>query len=98
MWGGIADGATFATAAAKGIRIQEIGRLHPSNKSGDGYPGVKYQVQKANGRYTTKSMELHSPHGEGSHNVWHWQQNTWNPYNNSISASAKHWTIWGKPI
>ena len=98
MWGGIAAGATFATAAAKGIRIQEIGRLHPSNKSGDGYPGVKYQVQKANGRYTTKSMELHSPHGEGSHNVWHWQQNTWNPYNNSISASAKHWTIWGKPI
>ena len=98
MWGGITAGATFTAAAAKGLRIQEIGKLKPSNKSGDGYPGIKYQTPKANGHYTTKSIELHSPHGGGPHNVWHWQRNTWNPYNNSITGGAKHWTIWGKPL
>ena len=98
MWGGITAGASFTTAAAKGIRIQEIGKLNPSNKSGDGYTGVKYQVPKANGKYTTRSIELHSPHSSGPHNFWHWQQNTWNPYNNSITGSAKHWTIWGKKL
>ena len=32
MWGGIAAGATFTTAAAKGAKIKQIGRLKPSNK------------------------------------------------------------------
>ena len=100
MWGGITAGATFTAVAAKGIRIKEIGRLNPSNKSGDGYPGVKYEAPKANGKYTTKSLELHSPHGSGPHDIWHWQQNTWTTYNgiNRITGSAKHWTIWGKGI
>jgi len=98
MWGGITAGASFTTVAAKGIKVKEIGKLKPSNKPGDGYSGVKYQAPKANGKYTTRSIELHSPHKSGPHNVWHWQQNTWNPYNNSITGSAKHWTIWGKPL
>ena len=98
MWGGITAGATFTTVAVKGIKIREIGKLKPSNKSGDGYPGIKYQAPKANGKYTTRSIELHSPHSSGPHNIWHWQQNTWNPYNNSITNNAKHWTIWGKPL
>ena len=98
MWGGITAGASFTTVAAKGIKVKEIGKLKPSNKPEDGYSGVKYQAPKANGKYTTKSIELHSPHKSGPHDVWHWQQNTWNPYNNSITGSAKHWTIWGKPL
>ena len=98
MWGGITAGASFTTVAAKGIKVKEIGKLKPSNKPGDGYSGVKYQSPKANGKYTTKSIELHSPHKSGPHNVWHWQQNTWNPYNNSITGSAKQWTIWGKML
>jgi len=71
MWGGITAGATFTSVAVKGIRIEEIGRLKPSNKSGDGYYGVKYQTPKSNGNYTTKSIELHSPHSKGPHNFWH---------------------------
>ena len=98
MWGGITAGASFTTVAAKGIKVKEIDKLKPSNKPEDGYSGVKYQAPKANGKYTTKSIELHSPHKSGPHDVWHWQQNTWNPYNNSITGSAKHWTIWGKPL
>jgi len=100
MWGGITSGATFTTATAKGIRVQEIGKLNPSNKSGDGYPGVKCDAPKPNGKYTTKSIELHSPHSSGPHNVWHWQQNTWSNYNgiSRITGSAKHWTIWGRRI
>ena len=98
MWGGITAGATFTAIAVKGVKIQEIGKLKPSNKLGDGYPGIKYQAPKANGRYTTKSIELHSPHKSGPHNIWHWQQNTWNPYNNSITGSAKHWTILGRSL
>ena len=101
MTGGIAAGATFTTVAAKGIKIQEIGRLKPSGKSGDGYPGVKYKVKKANGKYTTKSFELHSPHKGGDHNFWHWQQNTWSEYNGVSRISSKkalHWRIWGKRV
>lgn len=95
MWGGITAGATFTTAVAKGIRVQEICKLNPHNKSGDGYLGVKYDTLKPNGKYTTKSIELHSPHGSGPHNVWHWHQNTWSNYNDisRITGSAKHWTI-----
>ena len=98
MWGGITAGASFATAAAKGIRVQEIGKLNPSNKSGDGYPGVKYKAPKANGKYTTRSFELHSPHSGGPHDVWHWQRNTWSEYNgiSRITGSSKYWRIWGK--
>ena len=100
MWGGITAGVTFTTVAAKGIKIQEIGKLTPSNKSGDGYFGVKYQAPKANGRYTTRSIELHSPHRSGPHNVWLWQQNTWSEYNgiSIITGKPKHWRIWGKRI
>lgn len=100
MWGGITAGLTFTTIAAKGIKIQEIGKLQPSNKHGDGYSGVKYQAPKDNGSYTTKSIELHSPHSKGPHNVWHWQQNTWSEYNgiSRITGSSKYWRIWGKRI
>ena len=101
MYGGIAAGATFTTIAVKGIKIQEIGRLKPSGKSGDGYPGVKYKVRKSNGNYTTKSLELHSPHKGGDHNFWHWQKNTWSEYNGISSISSKkamHWRIWGKGV
>ena len=100
MWGGIMAGATFTSIATKGIQIQEIGRLQPSNKSGDGYLGVKYRTPKANGNYTTKSFELHSPHQSGPHNIWHWQQNTWSEHSGIswITGSSKRWTIWGRPL
>lgn len=96
MWGGIAAGATFTTVAAKGIKVKEIGKLKQSNKSGDGYYGIKYKEPKANGRYTIRSIELHSPHKSGPHNVWHWQKNTWSEYNgiSRITGGAKHWRIW----
>ena len=101
MWGGISAGATFTTVASKGVKIQQIGKLKPINKFGNGYPGVKYQVPKANGKLTTKSFELHSPHSSGSHNIWHWQQNTW--HNNGIQNGplsyanpSKHWTLFGR--
>ena len=100
MWGGITAGASSVAVAAKGIRVQDIGRLKPSNKSGNGFLVVKYQAPKANGKYTIRSIELHSPHGRGSHNIWHWQQNTWSYYNgvSRITGSAKRWTILGKRI
>lgn len=101
MWGGISAGATFTTVAAKGFKIQQIGKIKPVNKSGKGYHGVKYQVPKANGKLTTKSLELHSPHSSVPHNIWHWQQNTWHNNgipNGSISYvnSSKHWTLFGR--
>ena len=98
MTGGITAGASFTTVATKGIQIQEIGKLKPFNKSGNGYPGIKYKIPKANGNYRTKSIELHSPHDKTPHNVWHWQQNTWNTMTNSVTGSAKHWTIFGRPL
>lgn len=61
MTNGISASATFTTVATKGVKIQQIGRLKPANKSGKGYQGVKYQIPKANGKLTTKSFELHSP-------------------------------------
>ena len=98
MAGGIAACATFAGIASKGIQVKEIGRLKPSNKKGNGYYGIKYNVPKANGNYTRRSMELHSPHASGPHTVWHWQRNTWSEYNNisRIIGKSKHWRIWGK--
>ncbi len=101
MWGGIAAGATFTTAAAKGVRIKEVGRLKPDNKSGKGYNGVKYEVNNPNtGNPRTRSFELHSPHNGGKHNYWHWQKNTWSEYNgiNRITGDSKYWRIWGKRI
>lgn len=101
MWGGISAGATFTTVAVKGIKIQQIGILKPTNKSGKGYHGVKYQIRKANGKLTTKSFELHSPHRSGPHNRWHWQQNNW--HNNGIRNGpisyvnpGKRWTLFGR--
>ncbi len=96
MWGGISAGVTFTTVAAKGVKIQQIGRLKPVNKPGNGYQGIKYQVRKANGKLTTKSFELHSPHSGGPHNIWHWQQNTWNPRTGKITGSSIHWTLFGR--
>ena len=69
MWGGISAGLSFTTIALKGIKVQQIGRLNAANKSGNGYLGVKYQVKKTNGSFTTRSIELHSPHKSGPHNV-----------------------------
>ena len=101
MWGGITAGLSFTTVAVKGVKVQQVGRLTATNKSGKGYLGVKYQVRKANGRYTTRSIELHSPHKSGPHNVWHWQQNTW--HNNGILNGPssyvkpyKHWSLFGR--
>lgn len=92
MWGGIAAGATFTTAAAKGIKVQQIGKLKPSNKKGNGNVGVQYKNQKG----SLKSFEIHSPHKAGPHQQWHWQQNTWNPKTNSITGGSKHWTLFGR--
>ena len=39
MWGGITAGATFTTVAAKGAKIQNIGKLKPKNKSGKNKSG-----------------------------------------------------------
>jgi len=101
MWGGISAGATFATVAAKGIQVQQIGKLQ--SQKGKGYKGVKYDVKKPNGKYTTKSFELHSPHASGPHQQWHWQQNTW--HNNGIPNGPKNflnpgqpWSIFGRRI
>ena len=92
MVGGISAGITFTTIASKGIKVQQIGQLKPSNKSGKGYHGVQYK----NSRGSLKSFELHSPHKSGPHQRWHWQQNTWNPKNNSITGRSTHWTLLGK--
>ncbi|NCB94635.1 MAG: RHS repeat-associated core domain-containing protein, partial [Clostridia bacterium] len=92
MWGGISAGATFTTVAAKGIKVQQIGKLKPKGKSGNGYFGVQYR----NKRNSLKSIELHSPHKSGPHQHWHWQRNTWNPNNGRITGKAKHWTWYGK--
>ena len=92
MWGGITAGATFTTVAAKGAKIQNIGKLKPKNKSGKGYRGVQYK----NKRGSLKSFELHSPHKGGNHQKWHWQQNTWNPQEDAITGSSIHWTLFGR--
>ena len=92
MWGGISAGATFTTAAAKGIKIQQIGKLTPTNKSGKGYAGLQYKNQRG----SLKSFELHSPHKGGPHQQWHWQQNTWNPRTGGITGKSKHWTLFGR--
>ena len=92
MWGGISAGATFTTVAAKGAKIQKIGRLKPTNKSGKGYYGVQYKNQRG----SLKSFELHSPHKGGPHQQWHWQQNTWNPKTGGITGRSIHWTLFGR--
>ena len=92
MWGGISAGATFTTVAAKGVQIQQIGNLKPTNKSGKGFQGVQYKNQRG----SIKSFELHSPHKSGPHQKWHWQQNTWNPNTGGITGRSKYWTIFGR--
>ena len=92
--GGLSAGATFTTVAAKGVKIQEIGRLKPSNKPGNGYHGVKYR----NFRNSVRSFELHSPHRSGPHQRWHWQRNTWNPNSNSITGRSRRWTFFGRRL
>ncbi len=94
MWGGLSAGATFTTVAAKGVKIQEIGRLKPSNKPGNGYHGVKYR----NFRNSVRSFELHPPHRSGPHQRWHWQRNTWNPNSNSITGRSRRWTFFGRRL
>ena len=97
MWSGISAGAAATGVALKGYKIKEIGRLKPSGKSGKGYYGVKYgKARTRGGNQAIRSIELHSPHAGGKHNVWHWQQNKWNPNTKSITGSAKHWRLWGK--
>lgn len=97
MWGGITAGATFTTVAAKGAKIQNIGKLKPKNKSGKNKSGKGYRgVQYKNKRGSLKSFELHSPHKGGNHQKWHWQQNTWNPKEDAITGSSIHWTLFGR--
>ncbi len=81
---------------SKGVKIQKIGRLEASNHPGDAQLGVKYQINKANGRPTIRSMEFHYNHAHKDYKP-HWQQNSWNPRNNSVS-SMYHWSWWGKRI
>lgn len=95
MWGAIGVSISVIGAAAKGVKIINAGKLTPSNKD-TGYYGIKYQAPKPNGKYTTKSFEFHT-HNHKGYNP-HWQQNTWNPYNNSISAKAKRWNWWGRRV
>ena len=95
VMGGVSGGVSYAKA--NGVKVQQVGRLKPSNKPGNGNLGVKYQINKANGKPTIKSFEFHANHAHKGYQP-HWQQNTWNPYNNSISSSAKHWSLFGRRI
>ena len=81
---------------SKSLKILKIGRLEASNHKGNPQLGVKYQINKANGRSTIKSIEFHYNH---SHNGYrpHWQLNSWNPVHGSI-APRKHWSLWLKRI
>ncbi len=92
MWGGISAGATFTTVASKGVKVQRIGKLKPTNKSGNGYRGVQYKNQRG----SLKSFELHSPHNSGPHQQWHWQRNTWNPKTGGITGRSIRWTLFGR--
>ncbi len=95
MWGGITSGLSLTLAAANKIRLEDIGKLKPDNKKGDGYFGVKYGSPKRNGNYSYKSLEIHSPHSNGPHNYWHFQQNTWSFHNEtwSITSKSRYWRI-----
>ena len=95
VMGGISSGVNYVKA--NGVKVHQVGRLKPSNKSGNGNLGVKYQINKANGKPTIKSFEFHANHAHKGYQP-HWQQNTWNPYNNSISSGAKHWSLFGRRI
>lgn len=92
MWGGISAGVTFTTVASKGVKVQRIGKLKPTNKSGNGYRGVQYKNQRG----SLKSFELHSPHNSGPHQQWHWQRNTWNPKTGGITGRSIRWTLFGR--
>lgn len=92
MWGGISASATFTTVASKGVKVQRIGKLKPTNKSGNGYRGVQYKNQRG----SLKSFELHSPHNSGPHQQWHWQRNTWNPKTGGITGRSIRWTLFGR--
>ena len=106
-WGTVSD--TFISASVGGawgavsyayensVKVEKVGRIKPNGKKGNGYYGVKYQIKKPNGKLTTRSFELHSPHKYGPHQMWHWQRNTWNPQTNSISSkSSLRWTLFGR--
>ena len=100
MWGGIVAGAVNLKLAAKATHINKIGRLKPSNKPGNGYMGVRYGTRRSNGKYSYKSIELHSPHKGGPHQMWHWQRNKWSYRDDiwKVSSKAKRWNIWGRRI
>ena len=92
--GGITSGVGYAKSS--GLKVQEIGKLKPANKPGDGNFGIKYSINKANGKPTMRSFELHPPHKSGPHQRWHWQQNTWNPRTDGITSNSRHWTLFGR--
>ena len=101
MWAGLSAGATTIALASKGKYINKIGKLKPTNKSGKGYMGVRYGTKKNSGNISYKSIELHSPHKGGSHQMWHWQKNQWSRYKKIWSISSKksvHWSISGKRL
>ena len=95
---GVLAGGTKAVGnlADKGFKIKKIGRLEATNHAGDPQLGIKYQINKPNGRPTIRSFEFHYNHSHQGFKP-HWQQNSWNPWNDSVS-SMKHWTWWGKRI
>lgn len=102
LWGGIAAGATTIKLATKGTYINKIGKVKPANKPGKGYVGVRYGTKRSSGKLAYKSIELHSPHKGGPHQVWHWQKNSWS-YNKAneiwtISSKAKRWNILGRRL
>ena len=96
---GVLAGGTKAIGnlfSNKGFKIQKIGKLEASNHVNDPQFGIKYQINKSNGRPTIRSIEFHFNHSHKGYKP-HWQQNSWNPWNNSVS-SMKHWSWWGKRI
>lgn len=62
--------------------------------------GLRWGTKKGKG-ISYNSMELHSPHKGGEHNIWHWQKNKWSYYNKKYTVShkkAKRWNINGRRL
>ncbi len=102
MWGGVSAGVSTVALASKGTYVNKIGRLKPTSKK-NGYVGVRYGVKKQSGNLSYRSIELHSPHKGGPHQVWHWQKNRWsyNRDNRVWSISNKktlHWTLFWRRL
>ena len=76
--------SSYVGYAFKISRISKIGKLIPSNHPNEGYYGVQFWDKR--GSLQSLEIQNHSPHG------WHFQLNTWNPFNNSVSTKRR-WEI-----